>query len=80
MAEDIYRPAATADSRGIPPFTRIPLSALNQLPAQTFAALQFLPTHCLEQAQGLENRPGVLLVQSQQVGLKFRVVEVELNN
>ena len=44
------------------------------------AAKELAPGHGLEKAEGLENSPDFLLAKGEQVGLKFRIVEVELNH
>ena len=75
-----HRPTAATDPQGIQPFALRSPTGLNQLPAQPLAALQLLPAHGVEQAKRLEHCPGIWLVEGQQIGLKFRVVEVKLNH
>jgi hypothetical protein len=53
---------------------------LDQFPTQALAALELVPGHGLEKAQGLENSPDLLFAKGEEVGLKFRIVEVELNH
>ena len=71
--------ATAADSQGIEPFAVGPLAALDQLPTQALAALELVPGHGLEKAEGLENSPDFLFAKGEQVGLKFWIVEVDLN-
>ena len=41
--------------------------------------MELLPGHGLEKAEGLGNSPELLFAKEEQVGLKLRIVEVELN-
>ena len=72
--------ATSAHPQRIKPFSARPLAALDQLPAQAIAALELLPAHSLKHPQRFQNSPRLLFPQREQVGLKFRIVEIQLNH